>query len=228
MDHSNKIIDVLSIDCLIFGFNNGDLNVLLVKHGEGISKGEWALPGGWIQYNEGLDSAAYRILSALTGIQEIFLKQLQAFGEVNRYPNKRVITVAYYALVKPEEYKIIPGFTASDAQWFKLDQVPPLPYDHNEILSQTLNHLRHTVKHEPIGFNLLPEKFTLLQLQQLYESILGITLDKPNFRRKLLKMKLLKDCKEKQKEVAHRAANLYRFDEEIYNRLKKEGFNFEI
>lgn len=228
MPYPDKIIDVLSIDCLIFGFNSTDLNVLLVKHAEGISEGKWALPGGWIKYNEGLDHAAYRILSALTGIQDIFLEQLKAFGEVDRYPKKRVITVAYYALVKPEEYEIIPGFTASDAKWFKLHEVPALPYDHHEILQYSLDHLRHIVKHEPIGFNLLPEKFTLLQLQQLYESILGMKLDKPNFRRKFLKMKLLIDCEEKQKEVAHRAANLYRFDEDVYNRLKEEGFNFEF
>lgn len=228
MPFPDKIIEALSIDCLIFGFNSPDLNVLLVKHREGISKGQWALPGGWIKYNESLDGAAYRILSALTGINNIYLEQLKAFGELHRYPAKRVITVAYFALVKPEDYQIIPGFTASDAKWFQLNKVPEMPYDHNEILEYSLGHLRHVVKHEPIGFNLLPEKFTLLELQQLYESILGTKLDKPNFRRKFQKMKLLIDCKEKQKEVAHRAANLYRFDEDVYHRLKEEGFNFEI
>lgn len=227
MSFPDKIIDVLSIDCLIFGFNT-DLKVLLVKHGEGISKGKWALPGGWIRYDESLDDAAYRILNALTGMQNIYLKQLKTFGDVERYPSKRVITVAYYTLVKPEDYEIIPGFTASDAKWYRLDELPDLPYDHNTILSVSREHLRHLVKHEPIGFNLLPEKFTLNELQQLYESILGEKLDKPNFRRKFLKMKLLIDCKEKQQDVAHRAANLYRFDESVYKELKKNGFNFEF
>lgn len=227
MSFPDKIIDVLSIDCLIFGFQS-DLKVLLVKHAKGISKDRWALPGGWIKYNEGLDEAAYRILQALTGVKDIYLQQLKAFGDVNRYPGNRVITVAYYSLVKAEKYELVPGFTASDAKWFKLDEVPALPYDHNQILVYCQNHLKHLVKHEPIGFNLLPKKFTLLQLQQLYESILGVSLDKPNFRRKFLKMKLLIDCNEKQKDVAHRAANLYRFDEEIYNKLKENGFNFEF
>lgn len=221
------IIEALSIDCVIFGFHE-NLQILLVKHAEGISKGKWALPGGFIEYDESLDDSAYRILNALTGVKDIYLEQLRAFGDKNRYPGKRVITVAYYSLVKPDDYQIIPGFTASDVRWFPLDEVPPMPYDHNAILEKALDHLRITVKHEPIGFNLLPEKFTLHQLQQLYESIMGVKLDKPNFRRKFLKMKLLIDCKEKQQEVAHRAANLYRFDISVYNHLKREGFNFEF
>jgi len=223
----DDIIDALSIDCVIFGFN-GDLKILLVQHGEGISKGKWAIPGGWIKYNEGLDAAAERILSALTGVKDIFLEQLKTFGAVERYPNKRVLTVAYFSMVKPEDYEIIPGFTASDARWFKLNEVPDLPYDHEEILHYGLNHIKHQVRHFPIGFNLLPEKFTLHQLHQLYEAILDVKLDKPNFRRKFLKMGLLVDCKEKQQDVAHRAASLYRFDEEVYTELKDKGFNFEF
>ncbi len=224
---NNKIIEALTIDCVIFGFN-ADLKILLVQHGEGISKGKWAIPGGWIKYNESLDKAADRILNALTGVKDIYLEQLKTFGEIERYPEKRVLTVAYYSLVKPENYEIIPGFTASDAKWFHLDEVPDLPYDHNNILQYGLEHLKHQVRHFPIGFNLLPEKFTLHQLHQLYESILGIKLDKPNFRRKFLKMGLLVDCHEKQQDVAHRAASLYRFDEEVYNELKDKGFNFEF
>ncbi len=223
----DDIIDELSIDCVIFGFN-GDLKILLVQHGEGISKGKWAIPGGWIKYNEGLDDAAGRILYALTGVKDIFLEQLKTFGDVDRYPNKRVLTVAYFSMVKPEDYEIIPGFTASDARWFPLNQTPDLPYDHHQILQYGLNHLKHQVRHFPIGFNLLPEKFTLHQLHQLYEAILDVKLDKPNFRRKFLKMGLLVDCKEKQQDVAHRAASLYRFDEAVYAELKDKGFNFEF
>jgi len=222
------IIEALSIDCLIFGFKKNELDILLVQHGEGISKGKWALPGGWIKYNEDVDQAADRLLNDLTGVSNIYLEQLKTFGNVNRYPTKRVITLAYYALVKPENYTLHPGFTASDAQWFKISDVPDLPYDHNEILAFGLKHLRHKVQHEPIGFNLLPKKFTLLQLQELYEAILQKKLDKPNFRRKLMKMDLLELCKEKQTDVSHRAASLYRFDKKTYDRLTEKGFTFEL
>lgn len=222
------IIDALSIDCLIFGFRNHGLDILLIKHGEGISKGKWALPGGWIRYDESVDEAASRLLTSLTGVSQIYLEQLRVFGEVDRYPGKRVITIAYYALVNAEKYALHPGFTASDVQWFSIHDVPRMPYDHNRILEQGFAHLKHKVRHEPIGFNLLPKKFTLHQLQKLYEAILETELDKPNFRRKLLNMHLLVRCDEKQKDVSHRAASLYRFDKKIYRRLTETGFAFEL
>lgn len=228
MEKSNKTIAALSIDCLIFGFKNSELDILLVQHGGGISRGSWALPGGWIKYNEGMDEAAIRILKALTGVSNVFLEQLKAFGSVDRYPTKRVITIAYYALVKPEDYTLHAGFTAADAKWFKVSNLPPLPYDHGTILNQGLEHLKHKLRHEPIGFNLLPKKFTLFQLQELYEALLNKKLDKPNFRRKLMNMNLLVPCKEKQTEVSHRAASLYRFDKKIYDRLTEKGFTFEL
>jgi 8-oxo-dGTP diphosphatase len=227
--YSDEIIDALSIDCLIFGFKDEELDILLIKHAEGISKGRWALPGGWIQYNEGVDDAANRLLKSLTGVSNIYLEQLRCFGDVERYPGKRVITIAYYALVNVEHYvNLNPGFTASDAQWFNIHDVPKLPYDHNEILDFGFQHLKHKVRHEPIGFNLLPKKFTLHHIQKLYEAILETNLDKPNFRRKLLNMNLLVACDEKQKDVSHRAANLYRFDKKIYNQLLEKGFSFEL
>lgn len=226
--YSNEIIDALSIDCLIFGFREKGLDVLLIKHAEGISKGKWALPGGWIQYNESVDDAAARLLNSLTGVSNIFLEQLKAFGSVDRYPIERVITFAYYALVNVDTYKLHPGFTASDARWFNIHEVPKLPYDHDEILNFGFAHLKHKVRHEPIGFNLLPKKFTLHHIQKLYEAILETELDKPNFRRKLLNMNLLVHCEEKQKDVSHRAANLYRFDKKIYNQLIEKGFSFEL
>jgi ADP-ribose pyrophosphatase YjhB (NUDIX family) len=228
MEKSNNIIDALSIDCLIFGFKNSELDILLVQHGEGISKGKWALPGGWIKYDEGTDEAAIRILKALTGVSNVFLEQLRAFGKVDRYPTKRVITIAYYALVKPENYTLQPGFTAADARWFKVTKLPALPYDHGTIVKEGLAYLKHKLRHEPIGFNLLPKKFTLFQLQELYEALLDQKLDKPNFRRKLINMNLLVRCKEKQKAVSHRAASLYRFDKKIYDRLTEKGFTFEL
>lgn len=228
MSAPTPIIDALSIDCLIFGFKKGELDILLVQHGEGISKGKWALPGGWIQYDESVDESAYRLLKDLTGLSKIYLEQIKVFGEVERYPQKRVITIAYFAMVKPDDYELHAGFTASDAKWFKISEVPRLPYDHAQILRYGLKHLQHKVKHEPVGFNLLPKKFTLHQLQEVYEAVLGHKLDKPNFRRKLFNMNLLVACKEKQKDVSHRAANLYRFDKKIYDRLREKGFVFEV
>ncbi|MEM9856544.1 MAG: NUDIX domain-containing protein [Bacteroidota bacterium] len=213
----------LSIDCVIFGFE-GDLKILLVRHKAGISQGKWALPGGFVLSNESLDDAASRILQALTGIHDIFLEQTKAFGAVNRFPTKRVVTIAYQALLSIEKSPLVPGFTADDARWFSLAEVSTLPYDHNEILSYTLDRLRKKIRQEPIGFNMLPQKFTLFQLQKLYESILNISLDKPNFRRKIAKMKLLVDTGEKQNDVSYRAAKLYRFDEDVYDSLKEKKF----
>ncbi len=225
---NNNIIDTLSIDCLIFGFRHGELDVLLIKHGEGISKGRWALPGGWIRYNESIDDAASRLLTSLTGVSNIFLEQFRAFGDVERYPGKRVITIAYYALINADHYSLSAGFTASDAQWFKIHEVPRLPYDHARILRTGFQHLQHKVRHEPIGFNLLPKKFTLNDILKLYEAILETEMDKPNFRRKLLNMNLLVPCDEKQRDVSHRAASFYRFDKKIYRQLKESGFTFQL
>ncbi|MBK5193601.1 MAG: NUDIX domain-containing protein [Flavobacteriaceae bacterium] len=223
-----EVMKSITIDCVIFGFENGSLEVLLVKHAEGISKGKWGLPGGWILNNEDIDCAAQRLLKELTSLKSIYLEQLKAFGDPNRFPLGRVITIGYYALIKKEDYNIKAGFTASEAKWHKIKEIPDLIYDHNKILNYSLENLRKKIRQAPIGFNLLPEKFTLLQLMQLYEEILNVGMDKPNFRRKILKMKLLKDLNEKQTEVSHRAAKLYRFDHEIYKKLTKKGFNFEF
>ncbi len=228
MAFSDKIIDALSIDCLIFGFRDGQLDVLLIKHAEGISRGKWALPGGWIRYNESVDDAANRLLKSLTGVSNIYLEQLRAFGDVNRYPKKRVVTIAYYALVNADRYRLHPGFTASDARWVNIHDVPKLPYDHSQILEFGFRYLKNKVRHEPVGFNLLPPKFSLHEIQQLYEAILETELDKPNFRRKLLKMNLLVPCNEKQKHVSHRAATLYRFDKKVYKKLTENGFSFAL
>ena len=228
MKFSDEIIDALSIDCIIFGFKNSSLYILLVKHGQGITKGKWALPGGWIKYNESVDDAAYRILTVQTSVSKIYLEQFQTFGDVNRFPGKRVLTVCYYALVNTEDFELQPGITVSDAQWFDVKQIPKMAFDHNYIFDKCFKFLQHKIQHEPIGFNLLPKKFTLLQLQELYEAILDKELDKPNFRRKLLKMNLLIACNEKQNDVAHRAANLFRFDKKAYDKLIDKGFSFAV
>lgn len=195
------VMNSITIDCVIFGFNKGSLEVLLVEHATGISKNKWGLPGGWIKEDEGIDEAAHRLLLELTGLENIYLEQLKAFGKPNRFPLGRVITIGYYALIKREDYNVKAGFTASDAKWYKLEDIPDLIYDHQEILSVGCKQLRNRVRQAPIGFNLLPEKFTLLQLMQLYEEILDVELDKSNFRRKILRMKLLVALDEKQKDV---------------------------
>lgn len=224
----HSVINAITIDCVIFGFDQGSLKVLLIEHAEGISKGKWGLPGGWIKETESIDQAANRLLSELTGLTEIYLEQLKAFGDPDRFPLGRVITIGYYALVKIEDYNIQAGFTASDAKWYTIDSIPNLIYDHQTILDYSLKRLRNRVKQAPIGFNLLPEKFTLLQLMQLYEEILGVEMDKSNFRRKFLRMKLLEGLDEREQDVSHRAAKLYRFDFDIYKKLTEKGFNFEF
>ena len=225
---NESVMESVTIDCVIFGFQDGNLEVLLVKHAWGIKKGEWGLPGGWIKKEEGIDPAANRLLKELTGLENIYLEQLKAFGAPERFPLGRIITIGYYALINKEKYNVKAGYTASEAEWFRIDKIPELIYDHNEILEFSLEKLRTRVTQAPIGFNLLPEKFTLLQLMQLYEEILGIKMDKPNFRRKFLRMKLLVDLNEKEKDVSHRAAKLYKFDDEVYAKLTKKGFNFEF
>ncbi|HEY7885557.1 MAG TPA: NUDIX domain-containing protein [Cellvibrionaceae bacterium] len=224
----DNVIKSLSIDNVIFGLDHGNLKILLVKHSEGFSKGQWGLPGGWIRLDENLRDAATRLLQELTGVHDLYLEQLKTFGRVDRFPNERVVTIAYYALVSAEDYKVVAGTSAADACWFSVNDLPELIFDHPEILQFGIQFLQQQVRRRPIGFNLLPEKFTLLQLQELYEAILGTKLDKPNFRRKIMKMNLLSACDEKQTGVAHRAAQLYRFDEQAYHRLTEKGFSFEI
>lgn len=228
MQKGCDIIDPLSVDCVVFGFENSELSVLLIQHADGISAGSWGLPGGWIQYNESIDFSAHRVLKDLTGLEDIFLEQLRAFGEVDRYPVNRVITIAFVALIRTGNYIPTPGSNAASASWYPITDTPNLMYDHEHILAEAHQHLKIRVKNEPIGFNLLDEQFTLLDLQHLYESILQVKLDKSNFRRKIMKMNLLKPSSEKQTGVNHRAARLYRFDPDRYHELCKKGFVFEI
>jgi len=218
-----KLMSNLSIDNVIFGFDT-ELKVLLVKHAEGISKGKWALPGGWAHSDESLDDAATRLLFELTGLNDLFLEQLKAFGDLHRFPDQRVVTIGYYSMIRTNEVKLLAGFTASDVKWVSLKSIQKLPYDHNEILDFGLATLRNKVKQEPIGLNLLPEQFSLYDLQQIYEAILQIQLDKPNFRRKILKMGFLKKSTIKQTKVSHRAAQLFEFDQEEYMKYKTQKF----
>ncbi|MGK7943152.1 MAG: NUDIX domain-containing protein [Microcystaceae cyanobacterium] len=219
----------VTVDCVVFGLDEDkQLKVLLIQRDIPPYEGQWALPGGFIRLEENLEEAARRELKEETGIDQIFLEQLYTFGTVKRDPRERVITVAYYALINLNEYVIKATTDAREAQWFTVNQIPPLAFDHDQILQVALIRLQGKVRYEPIGFELLPQKFTLSQLQTLYEIILGQKLDKRNFRRKILKMNLLTELNEKQTGVSHRAAQLYQFDEEKYLQLKQRGFNFEI
>jgi len=220
-------VDGITIDCVFFGFNKESLEVLLVQHAQGESIGKWGLLGGWLQLDESADDAAQRILQELTGLEDIYLEQLKAFTNPKRVLERRVVTIGYYTLVNREDYNIKASLKVIEAKWYKINEIPDLIFDHNEILNFSLLQLRNRVRQAPIGFNLLPEKFTLLQLMHLYEEILGIELDKSNFRRKILHMKLLTALDEKQQDVSHRAAKLYKFDDEMYKKLTEKGFNFE-
>lgn len=218
----------LTVDCVVFGLDEEDLKVLLIQRDIPPFEGRWALPGGFVPVDETLEEAAKRELSEETGIRDVFLEQLYTFGAVDRDPRERVVTVAYYALVNLHGHTIDATTDARSAAWFALDDTPPLAFDHDGILKTAHERLRGKVRYQPIGFELLPQKFTLRQLQNLYEKVLDRPLDKRNFRKKILGMGLLEELDEVEQDVAHRAARLYRFDRKKYERLTKQGFNFEI
>lgn len=221
-------IDGISVDCVIFGFKKESLEVLLVQHAGGESEGSWGLLGGWMKRAESADDAAQRILYELTSLDNIYLEQLKAFTNPKRVLDRRIVTIGYYTLINQEDYDVKASLDVREAKWCKIKEIPNLIFDHNEILNFSLLQLQNRVRQAPIGFNLLPEKFTLLQLMHLYEEILGVELDKSNFRRKILHMKLLVALDEKQQDVSHRAAKLYKFDPDIYKKLTEKGFNFEF
>lgn len=218
----------LTVDCAVFGLapDGGGLEVLLIRRALAPFKDKWALPGGFVRVEETLDEAARRELEEETGLKEVFLEQLYTFGAVKRDPRERVVSVAYFALVKPSA--ITADTDAAEARWFPVSEVPALAFDHAHILATALNRLRGKLSYQPIGFELLPPKFTLTQLQRLYEAVLGEPLDKRNFRKKALSFDLLIPLKETHRDGAHRPAQLFRFDPVKYERLKKKGFLFEI
>src|SRR5947208_15301093 len=218
----------LTVDCVVFGFDEADLKVLLIQRGLEPFKGKWAFPGGFVRVDETLDDAARRELAEEAGLKDVFLEQLYSFGALDRDPRERVVSVAYYALVKLADFSTKAATDAADARWFPISMVPTLAFDHANILATALTRLKGKVRYQPIGFELLPPKFTLSQLQHLYEAVLGAELDKRNFRKKVLSFDLLVPLKEKQMAGRHRPAQLFRFDQDKYERLKKRGFNFEL
>lgn len=218
----------LTVDCVVFGLDEEDLKVLLIQRDLDPFAGKWALPGGFVQMDESLEEAARRELAEEAGVSNVFLEQLFTFGDVVRDPRGRVVTVTYYALVKLSDHKVVAATDARNAAWFAVDDVPPLAFDHDRILETAYQRLQGKVRYQPIGFELLPPKFTLTQLQRMYEKVLDRPLDKRNFRKKILGMDVLRGLDEVETDVAHRAAQLYRFDKKRYDALVKQGFNFEI
>ena len=220
----------LTVDCVIFGLDleEGTLKVMLIERDLEPFGGMWAVPGGFVRSGETLEAAAARELREETGITDVFLEQLYTFGAPGRDPRGWVVSVAYYALVSPDKHTIHASTDARQARWFPADSLPRLAFDHAEILRTALERVRGKLTYAPIGFELLPRKFTIKQLQKLYEIVLGTSLDNRNFRKKIFGLDVLKELKEMQKGVPHRAARLYEFDERKYRQLVKRGLSFGL
>jgi 8-oxo-dGTP diphosphatase len=219
----------LAVDCVVFGLDETDLKVLLIQRRLQPFQHAWALPGGFVRVEETVDDAARRELAEEAGVTDVYLEQLYTFGTpLDRDPRERVVTVAYYALAKLSDHRIRAATDAMGVGWFALDDLPKLAFDHSEIVTVAHERLRGKVRYAPVGFELLPPRFSLTQLQRLYEIILGTDLDKRNFRKKILSMDLLVETEEYEQGVRHRAARLYRFDRRKYDRLAKQGFELSI
>ena len=242
-----QIIPNISVDCVIFGFDFNQLNVLLVERllkdqqtGQNIID-DWTLVGYHILDEEDFDTAAARILNKLSGLDHIYLEQFYAFGKVDRLDNpkdqiwlnnqtegfsKRIVTVGYYALI--DNTSVTLTLKERNVQWFPINDLPEIGFDHKDILDRALERLRAKLRSEPIGFELLPEKFTISQLQKLYEAVLGTQFDRRNFRKKVMQMKYVVPLEEKQTAVRHKPAQLFIFSKDIYEKTKKDRFDFSI
>ena len=221
-------IDNFSIDCVIFGYDKGELKALFIKRSTNPDYGKMALPGGFVYLDEDLDAAPMRRLYEMTGLTDIYMKQVGTFGRTDRYPTRRVITVVYYALVRISNYSVTIGQDASEIHWIPVTDIPELCFDHKELFDAALQTLQSQVHIEPIIFNLLPDEFTLSELQDVYETVTMQTFDKRNFRRKILRLNILRDLAKKQSNVDHKAARLYQFDNEAYKSMLQKGFMFSV
>ena len=218
----------LTADCVIFGLNDDDLKVLLIQRKFDPFAGLWAFPGGFANVGESLEHTARRELEEETGIKNLALEQLHTFSDPDRDPREHVVTVVYYALVNLYEHNLQASSDASDAEWFEIHNIPHLAFDHDLILKLACERLYETIRYRPIGFDLLPPKFTLRQLRNMYEKILYRKLDKSNFRKKILQTGIIEKLDEIETGVTHRPARLYRFDKKRYDRMVEKGFNFDI
>ena len=216
----------VTTDCVIFGFDGSELQVLLIERGIEPFKGKWAFPGGFLNMDETAGEGAMRELKEDTGLENAYIEQFNTYSEPGRDPRERVITIAHYALVRIQEVK--GGDDAAKAQWFPIDEVPQLAFDHDKILRDAMRKLRERIHFEPIGFELLPEKFTMRELQILYESILGVKFDRRNFAEKMMHYELLNQLDETVRPTAKRDALLYSFNKDNYELFKKKGFQLEF
>lgn len=217
---------LVAVDCILFGFDQNDLKLLLTRRSFQPEKGKWSLVGGFIKENESLNDAAKRILFKLTGLRNIFMEEVKVFSKVDRDPVERTISVAYYALIKINE-NLKPS-KEYGAHWFSINDLPELIFDHRKMVNAAHEKLKWMAKHQPIGFELLPKKLTIPQLRRLYEAIYREELDKRNFSRKILAMNMLEKLDEKDKSSSKKGAFLYRFDKKRYRELIRKGFNFEL
>ncbi len=225
IEYKNYHRFLLSIDCIIFGFDGAQLNALCIKRRIEPEKGKWSLMGGFVNETESVDAAAERILTELTGLTNIYMEQLHCYGAVNRDPAGRVVSVAYFALINIEDYSEA-LLKTHNAQWFALKKIPHLIFDHRQMVKDAKVRLRHKVANHPVGFALLPPKFTLQQLQALYEAIYETTFDKRNFLKKILSLAILQKLEEKEKRSSRKGAFYYVFDEKKYKQLENEGLKF--
>lgn len=218
---------LLAVDCIIFGFNAEKLKILLIKRDFEPEKGNWSLMGGFLKSNEALDDAANRILLHLTGINNVYMEQLYTFSKIDRDPGQRTLSVAYYALINIEDHntELIHKYSA---EWYTISKAPSLIFDHNTMVLHAIHRLKYKASTEPIGFELLPQKFTMRQLQKLYEAILNEKLDKRNFINKINALDILIKLEEKDKTSSRKGSFLYKFDEEKYKRKIKQGFSFKM
>lgn len=224
VENINKI--AVSVDCVIFGFDENKLNVLLIRSDLKNYSGKWSLLGDLVLPKEDLNAAAYRILKQRTGLSDVYLEQVHTFGGVNRHPAGRVVTVTYCSLINVQHHKI--NILDNELHWHDVKNVTDLAFDHQQIFDTCLAQLQKRVQEHPLGFNLLPKKFSLRELQNLYEAILNLKLDRRNFRKKFFAMDLLIDLKEMEQDVPHRPGKLYKFNYEKFEKRTKKwsGIDF--
>ncbi|KAB1071380.1 NUDIX hydrolase [Tamlana haliotis] len=218
----------LSVDAVVFGYEAGTISVLLIKRKYEPFKGKWAIPGGFVLNNEALEKAVERELKEETGVEINYLEQLYSFGNPNRDPRGRIVSIAYFGLVHPSAFKINASTDAEEVQWFKIDELPQLSFDHKDILKLAISRLQSKITYEPLGFELLDEKFPFSDLENLYTTLLGRPIDRRNFRKKFLKLNILDELDEKISKGSGRPANLFKFNQKRYFKLKQEGIIFDI
>src|SRR5450759_454057 len=220
---------LVAVDCIIFGYDilEKEIKILLIKRSFDPAKGRWSLEGGFVDENESIDQAACRILRKLTGLESVYMKQSYSYGETDRDPGARVISTAYFALIAIRD--INKELTQQNgAHWRSIARLPDLIFDHPAMVDRALKDLQNQIKIKPIGFELLPEKFTLVQLQDLYEAIYQKKVDKRNFRKKILSMEILEKLDEKERETSKKGAFYYKFNKDRYEILKQNGFYFNL